>query len=265
MKYEDLEWFDWDNYKQPPNFKNLIGQENDNFKIIGRAPSIRQNNGSYTTMWNCLCKHCGEYCVKNTTNFKSHNSCGCIRGKSVGEKLTKDLTNQTFGWLTALYKNGSNAITRNAVWHCRCICGQEIDVDSNNLTTLHTMSCGCIKREKSIGAMNIESLLKQNHISYKTELTFPDLRGEKKHPYFYDFGIYQNNILVRLIEYDGIQHYEDTWGEWARPKSLETQQERDKIKNEYALSHNIPLVRIPYWMRDKITLDMLLGDEYLIA
>ena len=69
MKYEELEWFDWNNYKQPPNFKNLIGQENDNFKIIGRAPSIRQNNGSYTTMWNCLCKHCGEYCVKNTTNF----------------------------------------------------------------------------------------------------------------------------------------------------------------------------------------------------
>ena len=36
----------------------------------------------------------------------------------------------------------------------------------------------------------------------------------------------------------------------------------DKIKNEYALSHNILLVRIPYWERDKITLDMILGSTY---
>lgn len=40
---------------------------------------------------------------------------------------------------------------------------------------------------------------------------------------------------------------------------------RDNEKNEYALSHNIPLVRIPYWERDNITLDMLLGDQYLIS
>ena len=39
-------------------------------------------------------------------------------------------------------------------------------------------------------------------------------------------------------------------------------QKRDKIKNEYALSHNIPLVRIPYWERDKITLEMILGSTY---
>lgn len=38
----------------------------------------------------------------------------------------------------------------------------------------------------------------------------------------------------------------------------------DKIKNNYALSHNIPLVRIPYWEIKNITLDMLLEDKYLI-
>ena len=39
---------------------------------------------------------------------------------------------------------------------------------------------------------------------------------------------------------------------------------RDKEKNQYAIEHNIPLVRIPYTERDNITLDMLLGDKYLI-
>jgi len=38
----------------------------------------------------------------------------------------------------------------------------------------------------------------------------------------------------------------------------------DKEKNEYALSNNIPLVRIPYWERDNITLEMIMGDKYLV-
>ena len=35
-------------------------------------------------------------------------------------------------------------------------------------------------------------------------------------------------------------------------------------KFEWAAAHNIPLVRIPYCERDNITLDMLLGDQYLV-
>ena len=42
-------------------------------------------------------------------------------------------------------------------------------------------------------------------------------------------------------------------------------QQRDQEKNEYAFSHNISLVRIPYWERDNITLDLILGDKYLIS
>lgn len=45
-------------------------------------------------------------------------------------------------------------------------------------------------------------------------------------------------------------------------RGLELQQKRDKVKNEYTLSHNVPLVRIPYWERDKIILEMILGSTY---
>lgn len=38
----------------------------------------------------------------------------------------------------------------------------------------------------------------------------------------------------------------------------------DIIKNKYSKDNNIPLVRIPYWERNKMTLEMLLGKEYLI-
>jgi hypothetical protein len=41
-----------------------------------------------------------------------------------------DITNQTFGYLTALYPTHLNG---RFAWHCRCVCGKEVDVDSGNL------------------------------------------------------------------------------------------------------------------------------------
>lgn len=38
----------------------------------------------------------------------------------------------------------------------------------------------------------------------------------------------------------------------------------DEIKNNYCKENNIPLVRIPYWERDNISLEKILGKEYLI-
>ena len=38
----------------------------------------------------------------------------------------------------------------------------------------------------------------------------------------------------------------------------------DKLKNEYAKFHNIPLKRIPYWDFDKITLENIMSDKWLI-
>lgn len=37
-----------------------------------------------------------------------------------------------------------------------------------------------------------------------------------------------------------------------------------KIKNQYALDNNIDLIRIPYWERDNITIDYILGNKFLI-
>ena len=67
----------------------------------------------------------------------------------------------------------------------------------------------------------------------------------------------------RLIEFDGQQHNEPI-EYYGGEEALLKLQQHDTIKNQYALSHNIPLVRIPYTKRDTVTLDDLLGDQYLI-
>lgn len=75
----------------------------------------------------------------------------------------------------------------------------------------------------------------------------------------YDFAIFdKQDKIVRLIEFDGKQHSPgDTW--YSDDIHL-----RDTMKDEYALKNHIPLVRIPYYMRDSITMEILFGNKYLI-
>ena len=253
MKFEELEIY-IPTRKPPSNFKDLTGTETKYFKIINRAP----NGKNYSTRWNCQCKACGEYCIKEGTNIHRDQSCGCLRKQNIGKALRKDLTNKRFGKLTAIQYSGKSNVSGNAIWICQCECGNKCEVDSNNLTTLHTYSCGCIKY--SVGVQNILNLLENNNIAYQMEYAIP---GEYEgHPYRFDFAIFNdNNKLIHLVEFDGEQHYRNNGG-YMNAESLNRRQERDNRKNKWAIDNNIPLVRIPYWERDKITLEMILGSTY---
>lgn len=62
-----------------------------------------------------------------------------------------DLTGQRFGHLTVLVqegwwvqrKDGKPEGHRRACWRCRCDCGNESVVITNNLVSGNTRSCGC--------------------------------------------------------------------------------------------------------------------------
>lgn len=68
--------------------------------------------------------------------------------KSVNKpsKPHRDLSNQKFGKLTALYPINRD-IYNAVIWHCVCECGNETDVSEYNLLNKHTKSCGCISIE----------------------------------------------------------------------------------------------------------------------
>jgi hypothetical protein len=126
------------------------------------------------------------------------------------------------------------------------------------LTGGHTSSCGCLKT--SIGEYQIERILKENNIKYKKEYGIKELNYKR-----FDFVIIDDEEKIkRLIEFDGKQHYEATGGAWEESTPLQERQRKDREKNRWAEEHNIPLVRIPYWERDNITLEMIMGNQYLV-
>ena len=77
------------------------------------------------------------------------------------------------------------------------------------------------------------------------------------------FDFYVNNSY--LIEYDGTTHYVPIGG-WNNEKSVQNQQERDAIKNQWCKENNIPLIRIPYThLKDLCIEDLLLETSQFIV
>lgn len=68
-----------------------------------------------------------------------------------------DLTGKLFTYLTPEY------YIKGGKWHCKCKCGNELDVDTRNLNSGHTTSCGCRQKEMAGKANAI------NMIDYETD------------------------------------------------------------------------------------------------
>ena len=60
-----------------------------------------------------------------------------------------DLRGQVFHRLTVLCENGRDKYNR-VLWLCRCECGNEVTVCSNNLRNGNTTSCGCYHRDRVV-------------------------------------------------------------------------------------------------------------------
>lgn len=59
-----------------------------------------------------------------------------------------DLTGQRFGRLTVI-ERAENSKSKQARWLCQCDCGNNVIVNSYNLRSAHTTSCGCYRSEAS--------------------------------------------------------------------------------------------------------------------
>jgi hypothetical protein len=55
----------------------------------------------------------------------------------------KDLTRQSFGWLTVIAQAPSIKGRRGSRWLCQCACGNTKVIRGTDLSHGHTESCGC--------------------------------------------------------------------------------------------------------------------------
>lgn len=237
----------------------MLGRKYGRLTVIREKPIEEyENQKRRCVQWYCDCD-CGakDVLVDGIQLRIGHvSSCGCYNREMSVLKNTKDITDNKYGKLTVRkqVQNPKNNLIRGSWWLCDCECGNEIIVRGNALKSGNTVSCGCTS---SKGEYLIRNILLANNINFKTQYTFDDCRSEITNWLLkFDFAIFNNNNdLSFLIEYDGEQHYTGNRfspnSDVNKEKFIRTQL-YDIQKDEYCKTHDIDMLRIPYWEYENI-------------
>ena len=179
---------------------------------------------------------CGHIYSANAGNILN-NGTGCpichgdkdtnLFKKILEEKYPKEYT------VLGEYVNG---LTPILIRHNSC--GNEFETTPKSI--LRQVKCPyCIK---SKGEWFVSKYLDNHHIPYEREYYSNGCISDDGYRLRFDFKIVING-QIRFIEYDGTQHFKGTRTIYRTDKVFR----HDEIKNNYCVSKNIPLLRIPYW------------------
>lgn len=135
-------------------YQDLTGMRFGRLTVLRRGEDNVAKSGRHEKTWVCKCD-CGRDTIAQSNNLKSGHtvSCGCAR-KDIGEKLTQDLTGMRFNRLTVI-RPAEKSRTGETRWVCRCDCGKETIVQSNNLKSGLVKSCGCYRHDYLVEAHTI--------------------------------------------------------------------------------------------------------------
>lgn len=175
--------------------------------------------------------------------FKKGNRCPfCSKRTMVDNKKIDKRIFKLVGDEYIRLSEYKNAKTKILMKHNTC--GNKYKVTWGNFAS----GCRCPFCNESKGEKEISNILSSLNVKYTSQKRFPECKYKKTLPF--DFYI-SNKKSKLLIEFDGRQHFEsvDAWG---GEESFRETQFRDQIKTKFALSKNIPLLRIPYTEQDNI-------------
>lgn len=114
---------------------------------------------------------------------------------------------------------------------------------------LHGARCPYCTNGNSRGERIIKEYLLRNNYEFIPQDRFDECKN--KYPLPFDFGVYDDDKLICLIEFEGEQHYRPI-EYFGGDKGFKDTKRNDDIKRKYCKDNNIPLIEIPYWEIDNI-------------
>lgn len=109
---------------------------------------------------------------------------------------------------------------------------------------------GCPECKESKGERLIRNILESLDITFKSEVTFKNLRIENNAKLRCDFVIYKDNKPILVIEYNGEQHYKPV-EIFGGVEGYKLTKKRDEIKRNILRKQGIQVVDIPYTETDE--------------
>lgn len=188
-----------------------------------------------------IMKHlsCGREYEVRPTNFMQGSR--CLHCYDTKKKTHEDFLLQVLDegkreyQLLSTYKNA-----RTYVQLRHEVCGHEYNVRPDKfLAGVRCPNCSSSKGEHFVA-----KLLKKLGLLFDSEVSLPECKNVK--PLRFDFGVKdEKGNLVFLIEYDGVQHFQENEYFGGRTGYIR-RLKNDRIKSNFAKDKGIPLLRIRY-------------------
>ncbi|WP_139074750.1 hypothetical protein [Paenibacillus elgii] len=188
-----------------------------------------------------ICNH--EYMVTPADFISGGKRCPkCFRNDKKTTKIFQQELSSKYGDEYTVLGEYTGANNKIKVFHKKCN-KPYYPTPSNLLRGISR----CSTCQDSKGEEKVSNFLISHKINFTPQYSFKDCK--RIFVLRFDFAVFDNdNNLLFLIEYDGVQHFEPTFGIRAFKNTLSS----DEIKNKYCLSKSIELIRIPYWEFDNI-------------
>lgn len=200
-------------------YRDITGQRFG--KLTALSLTEQRRNGN--VVWKCQCD-CGnlyEQTVRNLVRgYSTH--CGCEKKQGFQVEL-RDITNQKFNYLKALFPTEKRTCSGSVIWHCSCDCGRETDVSETALVHGGQISCGC--RMQEVG----KELSNYLHFIDGTCVEFLKRKQRSDNTSGYT-GVYplQNGKYRAEITFKKIRYYLGTYNSFDEAK-----QERQNAEKHY--------------------------------
>lgn len=203
---------------------------------IKEIDESKPSSGGHSKYWICVCPICKKEFSVRQNHLTQKQPIKMCHNCSITQR--QNLIGKTFGHLTVIDMLPYEKYKRTKCL-CQCDCGTtNFIVQANHLKAGEIQSCGCVL---SRGEEQIANILNENNIIFEKQKIFNDC----KYKQYLRFDFYLPNLNT-VIEYNGIQHYEEVAYFDDTKDSLELRKIRDNIKKEYCKSKNINYLVISY-------------------
>lgn len=135
--------------------------------VTGNIKYHIQPSGQKKKLYECKC-NCGNITNVREENLKTGHttSCGHCNDIHIGDK---------FGRLTVIDKTDDYIKPTGEhrhCWVCKCNCGNIITIRGDDLISHHTISCGCLRKEKSTIRLTTHGLSKTKLYKIYTDIKY---------------------------------------------------------------------------------------------
>lgn len=216
---------------------------------------IGEYNGR-NTLFSFNCTNCSKHITRSFNSlivgYPLCVECSIIqRSKKIAfsqNEVNNRIESQNCKWIAGKYKNN------RSILEIQCNCGNSYKCSLAEFQD-GQIKCTSCSKSKSLGETLLEEVIffycKEFNYTYKYQKTFCDLRSKKGVLLRFDFEISNDSKIIKLIEYNGSQHYEFiNFFHQSYEDFLEVQ-ENDLLKEGYCKTNEYNLLVIPYYELSK--------------